>query len=293
MGAWTTTDLLTAIKDGAMFPDASSGSLSSAALLRFATEELLVNLVPMILGVREHYYETYADTAITSSLTAIPISSRAIGGVVSAVQYINGNYIRQLHPIEPATISTTQTASEPTNYYFQNNSIVPYPLSSSGQGTIRQRYFQRPSRLEQISNCAQITAFDATTVTFSAVPSTWIVTNTVDFIPKTASQATPYGLDSAITNATSTILTFADVPSGTAVGDWVALSEYTPIPEIPFEFQAILAQAAKCKGLEAVKDAGLETAAAKLTAYQAAAVKLMTPRDQAGLKKVVSSWRRF
>ncbi len=290
---WTTLDLLTSIKNRAMIPDASSGSLGTATLLNYATEELLITVVPMILGVREKYYETYTDTALTSSLTSIPVPARAVGGTLSSVQYIFGTAFRQMLPIDPATVVSSARGT-PTNYYFENNTIVPYPLPMTTQGTIRMRYFQRPNRLEQTINCAQITSFDATTVTCSSLPTAWVTTNTVDFIPKTASQATPYGIDKAITNVASTTLTFAAVPSATAVGDWIALSEYTPIPEIPFEFQAVLAQASACKALEAIKDqAGLKIAAEKLEQYQAAAVKMMTPRDQGGLKKIVSNWRQF
>jgi len=294
MSQWTTADLLTTIKNRSMFPDASSGSLGTATLLQFATEELLITLMPLILSVREKYYETYADTTITSATTSIAVPARASGGVLSSVQYIFNTDVRQMLPIDPSTVTTTAGSSYPTNYYFQNNSIIPYPPPASTQGTVRIRYFQRPNRLEQTANCAQITAFDATTVTCAAVPSTWAITNTVDFIPKTQSQATPYGLDSAITGVSSNILTFTETPTGVAIGDWVALSEYTPIPEIPFEFQAILAQATACRGLEAIKDmAGLQNAQATLDKQIIAATKLMTARDKGGTKKILSGWRRF
>lgn len=296
MATWTTADLLTTIKARAMIPDASAGSLSSATLLNFATEELFITVVPMILSAREKYYETYFDTAITTAVTSIAIPARAIGGVLASVQYMFAQDVRQMNPIDPATITTTQTTAYPTNYYFQNNSIVLYPPPSTSQGTVRIRYFQRPNRLEQTSNCAQVTSFDtnAMTVTCNSVPSTWTTSNAMDYIPQTASQATPYSLSQTPTNISSNVLTFSSLPAALAIGDWLALAEYTPIPEIPFEFQAILAQATTVKALEAVKDTqGLQSATEKLTSYQAAAVKMISPRDVAGNKKVVSAWRKF
>ncbi len=300
MATWTTTDLLTSIKARAMFPDASSGSLGTATLLNYATEELLITLVPMIIGVRQNYYETYTDTTITNGLTKIAVPTRAIGGALASVQYIRNTEVRQMLPIDPSTVTTTQLSSYPTNYYFQNNDIVPYPLPASAQGVIRQRYFQRPSRLEQTANCAQITAVDATTVTCSAIPTSWAIGNAVDFVPGTVEKATPYGLASAITNISSTVITFTATPVDSAgaslvtVGDWVALAGYTPIPEVPFEFQSILAQASACRGLEAIKDiAGLQNALQTLEKNQSAATKLMTPRDQQGPRKVLSGWRRY
>lgn len=294
--AWTTLDLLSTIKNRAMIPDASSGSFGPSTLLSFATEELLLTIVGMILGVREKYYETYADTAVQANVAVIPIPARAVGGVVSVVQFLYNGAVRPLEPIEPSAINTTVSAPYPTNYYFQNNSIVLYPTPSQSAGTVRQRYFQRPNRLEQTINCAQVTAFDpvARTVTCASVPSTWSTGNQVDFVPQTASQATPYGLNSALTGVAGSVLSFSALPAAVAVGDWVALAEYTPVPEIPFEFQVVLAQSAACKALEAQGDqAGLAAASAKLREYVQAATLVITPRAQQAQKKVTSGWRRF
>lgn len=300
--AWTTDDLLTTIKNRAMIPDASSGSFGSAALLGFATEELLLTLVGVILGTREKYYETYSDTALAAGVAVLPIPSRAIGGTLSCVQYLYQNRVSQLLPIDPGTIATTDTALVPSNFYFQNNSIVIYPTPTNATGVVRQRYFQRPNRLEQTINCGQITAVDPVgmTVTVAAAPSTWATGNQMDFIPQTASQATPYGLNSPLTGVTGTTLSFTALPLTSTgavapvIGDWVALAEYTPIPEIPFEFQVVLAQMGACSALEAAGDqAGLAAGQAKLGRYLESAGKLLTPRDQQGPKKVVSPWRRF
>lgn len=300
--AWTTDDLQTTIKNRAMIPDASSGSFGPAALLNFATEELLLTLVGMILGCREKYYETYQDTPLAAGVAALPIPARAIGGVLSCVQYLYQNRVFQILPIDPGSITTTDTALVPSNFYFENNNIIIYPTPTNSTGIVRQRFFQRPNRLEQTINCAQITAVDPVlmTVTVGSAPLSWQSGTQLDFIPQTASQATPYGLNSALTGASSNVLSFAALPLTTqgatapVVGDWLALAEYTPIPEIPFEFQVVLAQAAACAALEAQGDqAGLAAGKAKLDAYMTAAVKLLTPRDQQGPKKVLSSWRRY
>lgn len=296
--SWTTADLLTTIQNRQMFPDASTGSLSPSVFLQFATEELYITVLPMIMGVREKYYETYSDTTYTTSTTSIAIPARAIGGVVSVVQFLYGTCVRTLEPIDPSSVNTTQTGNSPSNFYFQNNSIIPYPSPSASYGTIRLRYFQRPNRLALVASCAQITAFNSGTGVATCTPvSTWTTANTFDFIPQTASQATPYNLGSAISAVSATTMTFTLTAAQAAlvtVGDWIALAEYTPIPELPFEFQVVLAQATACKGLEAINDAnGLAAANAKLDVYMQNATKLIAPRDQLGKKKVVSNWRAF
>lgn len=293
--AWTTSDLLTTIKNREMFPDASTGSLSSSALLEFATEELYITLVPMILGTREKYYERTDSFSYSTSTGSYSIPQRAIGGLLASVQYSYGTYIYPLEPIDPRSISTNAPTPQPVNFYFQNNSITFYPPPNANQGTIIVRYYQRPSRLALTTDCAQITAFDSNTgVVTAVVPTSWTASNTFDFIPNVSAQATPYGLDSTITNITDTTMTFSSLPSDVAVGDWIALSNYTPIPEIPFELQAVLAQATAVRALGAINDQiGLASAKDDLQQFLASATKLLTPRNTEGLKKIVSGWRNF
>lgn len=295
--SWTTTDLLTSIKNSQMLPDASSGSLSPEALLQYATDGLYLTIMPKIQSVREKFYERYFDTDYTSVTTSIPVPSRAIANTLSYVQFIYGVMVSPLYPIDPGTISTIQTTAWPTNFYFQNNDIVFYPPPSGAQGTIRIGYGQRPSRLAQTSDCAQVASFDrnAKTVTCASVPSDWATSDLLDFVPSNVNKATPYGLDSAITSVTTTVITFTDdLPDDLAAGDWVSIAQYTPIPEIPFEFQTALAQAAAYRALGAVNDpVGLQNAKAALDEYLTAAVLLITPRDMQGIKKVVSAWRSF
>lgn len=297
--SWTTTDLLTNIKNREMFPDASTGSLSDTALLQYATDELYITLLPMIMGVRENYYATYTDYSYTNSTPTIRIPGRAIGGGLSSVQYIYGQAICNLDPIQPTIAWTTVTSSSPSNFFFQNNDVVFFPPPAGAYGTIRFRWFQRPSRLALTSDCAQITAFNSTTGQATCtVPTSWTTSNIFDFIPQEASEATPFALDSVANSITSTSMTFSALSSTDlatiAVGDWIALSQYTPIPEIPFEFQVVLAQATCVRGLEATNDEiGLKAAMPTLQAYMQGAVKMLTPRDQLGNKKVVSSWRLF
>lgn len=295
--SWTTDDLLTSIKNCQMFPDASEGSLSPDALLQYATDGLYMTILPAIQGVREKFYEKSFDTSYTSSTTSIPIPSRAIANTVSYVQFIVGVAVAPLYPIDPGTIATIQPTAWPTNFYFQNNDIVFYPPPSGAQGTVRIGYGQRPNRLAQTSACAQISSFNANakTVTCASVPDDWTTSDVFDFVPANANKATPYGLDSVITSVTTTVITFDDdLPDDIAVGDWVSIAQYTPIPEIPFEFQTALAQAAAYRALGALNDpTGLANAKVALDEYLKAAVLLITPRDMQGLKKVVSSWRLY
>lgn len=297
--AWTTSDLLTAIKNSQMFPDASTNSLSSDALLQFATEELYITVLPMIQGIREKYYEKYIDTPYSDATPVLTIPKRSVGQTLSVVQFLVGIDIRALQPIDPGSITTTQGSNWPSNFYFENNSIVLYPTPTASNGTIRMRYFQRPNRLTAVENCAQITSFDPVTgiVTCNAL-SGWVAPQAFDFIPQYASQATPYALDSVPSAVTPMVsMTFTLSASDAAkvtIGDWIAPAEYTPIPEIPFELQAVLMQATSCRGLSALNDqTALGSSKGILQEYIAASTKLLTPRDVGGRKIVMNNWMRL
>lgn len=295
MAAYTTDDLLTTVKNRGMLPDASTGSLSSATLLQFGSEELQGPLVTLILSAREKYYETYSDTNVTAAQAVYAIPDRAVGGVLSAVQYFYQNQVMALIPIDPSSITTTNTSIYPYGFYFQNNSIVLYPTPNTTQGTLRQRYFQRPSRLDLVTNCALITAFDpiALTVTVASVPTSWATGTICDFVPKSLPY-TPYGLNTALSGVTGTTISLVALPTGIAVGDYIATAGMTPIPEIPYEFFQVLAQMVVCKALEAIGDAqNLQFAQSNMKSYMDSALRTITPRDQTGPKKVVSGWRNF
>lgn len=295
MSAYTTLDLITAVKARGMFPDASSGSLSADNLLIYATRELHSKLVPMILAVREKYYETYTSYDITDGQAEYDIPERAIGGVISAVQYTYNLGIWPLQPIDPIGISTTTPSLVPRAFYFQNNSLVVYPTPNQTQGQLIVRYFQRPSTLVQTTDCAQIATIDTglNQVTVSSIPSTWTTGTVVDFVPATVPY-TPFGLDTTISGVSSTTVSFTALPAGLAVGDWLAESQTTPIPEMPYEFRQTLEQMTLVKALQAVGDsANFAIAKGELEDARADVIKLITPRDQLGNKKVVSNWRNW
>jgi hypothetical protein len=298
---FTTSDLIASVQSRAMLPSASVGSLSNATILNFATEEMLSGIVPMILSAREKYYETHLDVACVQNQATYGIPPRAIGSTVSSVQWIYGINILQLNPIDPPGVTSLVTAPSPRAFYFENGNIYLYPPPSSSNYTIRIRYFQRPSHLEQTINCAQITAINtvANTVTVSSIPSSWTTGTVVDFIPQTL-PCTPYGLNSAILSVSNNVVSFSSLPSNPSnnaaltVGDWLALAEYTPIPEIPNEFFPVLAQSTVCRCLEAIGDTmGLQAANQTLQAKAQNAIKLITPRDAQGSKKITSNWRNW
>ena len=297
MASYTTTDLLSSIRQRGSIPTSSNSANvnNTANLLVLATEELHTSLLPLLMATRAEFYVAPSpdDQAITASQSAYPMSSRAIGMVLRDVQVVDGTGVRSLSEIPSENVSTTATGPV-EHYYLQHNNVILYPTPSTTSGTLRLRYYLRPNRLAATTDCAQITAINTSTftVTVSAIPSTWVTGNIFDLICAKA----PYqcrAIDQTSTTVAGTSITFAALPTGLVVGDWLALAEYTPIPQVPFEFQPVLAQMTVVKALEALGDNdGVKRAEKALDTLQQKALTLVTPRNHGEPKRVVvPRWR--
>lgn len=290
MAALTTSQLLTSIKTRAMLPDSSNG-LTDARLLEMATEELQLELLQLIRSVREEFYVTSKSYAVTANQALYAIPSRASGLVLRDVQLISGTSVRSIEPVAREDVTTTQAGS-PSAYYFEHQYVVLYPTPSSTNGDLlRLSYFFRPSALTPVSSAASISAIDVNTntITVNTVPTSWSTGTEVDFVSKTPPYAN-VAIDQAITGISGSDITFASLPEDLAVGDYVALAEYSPLAQVPVEFQVILAQMTACRALEALGQLDqLQAAEAKLQRYKQAAINLVSPRNEGSLKKVISN----
>jgi hypothetical protein len=298
--SYTTTDFLSSVRMRGSIPTTTNANNvnSTANLLALATEELHLKLVSLIMSVREEFYVANKDYDVTANQASYAIPSRAVGMVLRDVLWIDDSgAVTDMQPVDPETISTTNTG-EPEGYYLEHNNVVLYPTPNATSGTLRLRHFQRPSRLAATSACAQVSAINTgtNTVTVSSLPSSMTTGITVDFVDADA----PYNchaIDQAITGVSGSDVTFSSLPSGLAVGDWIALAEYSPIPQVPHEFQSVLAQMTVVRALRAIGDRdGAAVAEKELndpdTGVLACCLKLITPRVQGTPKKVVSrTWR--
>jgi hypothetical protein len=268
-----------------------------------ATEELHIKLLPLILSVREDLYVAPPkDYAITANQSHYVIPTRASGTVLRDVQVVQDSRIYSLPAVDSDEITTTSTG-EVEGYYLEHNDVVLYPTPAATTGTLRLRYFMRPSRLAATTACAQISAINTvtSTVTVSSIPSSWATNTVVDFIK---AQAPYYNLaiDQTITGVSGTDITFSSLPTNLAVNDWLALAEYSPIPQVPHEFLPVLAQMTVAKALEAIGDREGARAAERVltgtgtepdTGMIASVLKLITPRVVGEPKKVIQrNWRR-
>lgn len=293
--SWTTTDLLNSIKKRGLIPT-SQTTFQDVDLLRFANEELQMQIVPMLMSIREEFFVESTDQALVAAQANYNIPTRAIGRKLKELLYLDaGGMVRMVPRLDHedyAELGFQLEMSEPQMYYLQADDIyiVPQPASSP-VGSLRFFYFQRPNDLVTVAETAKIASFDlvAKTVIVNAVPSTFATSTLCDIVAGVPGFRNR-SIDNAITNITSTTLTLTTMPSNLQVGDYLCLSGQSPLPQIPVELHPILAERVVVKVLQALNDAqGAQMAQMKLQEMEPKVLGLLTERVEGSPRKISSN----
>lgn len=280
---YTTDDLVDDILLLGHVPIANA-TFTTSKLLRIATLELQTNITKQILSTRGGYYMTYLDYDLASDgLYSIP--SDAIGGALANVELVQGPTIVPVNQIEESEqFSTIAPTSTSYGFFMKGNYVQILPTPNIG--TPRLWFFKRTSNLIATSEAAQITAINGAVYTVSSVPSTMVADTDVDI----CADQPPFNLasdDVTITDVTGSNITLSESSSTAVVGDWISLHNQTPVPQIPVEFQIILAQRVVCKIYELQGYLPkLEEARKILKEYEESTFALLTPRVQSQTKIV-------
>lgn len=231
--AITADRLLEGVKRRITVP-ASQVLLQNADILAFADDVIKIQLVPIIASLNEEFFVNSESIALVAGQTEYSIPYRAIGRMVRELKVIGqGNYVRNVAKIalEDAQIFGPSTAV--SGFYFRGDKIhlvpdIPSPLSSDQSLLIW--YLMAPSNLVQTTSAALVTAVSDPIVTVSAVPDSFSVGSSVDFI-QGKSGNTIYGIDKTITNISGFQFTFGsgDVPDDLVPGDYISLQMSSPV----------------------------------------------------------------
>ena len=265
-----TTELISALKIKGSFPT-SDNLFSTSDYLVLFNMQMELEIFPLMLTLSEEYFVLSKDFTISVG-TLYRVPSRAIGAKFRDIQYIDsGSNVIHLDRLFEEDRDTN-----PRGFYLSKNSIE---LSNDLIGnTLRVKYFGRPNKLVATTEAGQITSIDSTTqVTVSALPTTMTTSVLCDFVQNKS----PFDLldyDAAITGVSGSSVSFASLPSGLAVGDWVCLAEESPVPMFPKELHPVLVQSALVAALSAKKDKALTYEAELLERNKKDAIKMLDPR---------------
>lgn len=296
---YTADDLLEQVRDGGSLPATAVTGTADANLLRHADSELRDTLVPLMLGVHEEFYERVFDTTVVSGTAAYRVNKRVALSRLNTVQWVGTDSkalnLQRIEPKQTAEYSVLTTLQgQPWGYYLEGSRVVLYPTPNLS-GTLRIRAFVRPGRLTLTTDTTNVQA-----ITGVAVPdsthynltlasahgiNTFEARDTINGTPSFEHNA----IDAIATSGGATVLSVlsADFLSLPAVGDYVCVSDYTPVVQLPVELQPALVELVVARVLRALGK-GSEAAqhaeeAQRLTAI---GIQALTPRVETADRKI-------
>lgn len=287
-------DLLAKIKRRAYVP-VSQTTFTDADLLEVATEEMRSVILPSILDTREEYY-VFKDTSNALDGTrnqTFNIPYRAVGMQLREVSATIGGSERNLPRLDLEDRVYEDIGGSLYGFDLTSNQIN---VRGTNQGTLNLYYYLRPGDLISASSARQITAVDSANrqVTVSSIVSGWDTSTVFDVIKgdpgfdyKAIDQAVS-GVDSGTGIITFTEEFPTEAWKQFAVGDWIVQAEYSPVPQIPLEWQEYLAEAVCCYIMESQGDAeAFARAQARKQELKKSAMSMISPRVDGQSKKIV------
>ena len=295
---YTSDDLISAVKRYANVPTAQT-TFQPTDFLALADDSIKAKLVPLIIKHCEEFYVRPYDYSVLANTSTYAIPTRAVNMMLRAVQLVdstNANVLINLDRLNIEDLYMSMSGSrvrmQKNGFYLEGNNVVLFPIPLQVGGTLRLKYFIRPSQLVPLSSCAQILSINTgtNTITCVALPSTWSTANTFDLV-----KANPgfecTAIDQLATTVTGATITFTTtLPTNVSVGDYICLANQSCIVQVPPELQPLLFQYVVIRVLSAQGDANaLKAAIAELEALEKNASILLAPRVQGSTKRVTNS----
>lgn len=289
---YTTTGLVSKLKRFGSVPT-SQALFLAADFIGLMNDELMNTVLPLIQRVKEQYFATYTDTAIVSGTAGYAIPSRAAGNQLIDIVVVdsagNESSIPNLGPQGVKNQGGFLT-NDNFGFYVKDNKIILFPVPTEAGRSLRFKYVRRPNQLVATSAAGLITTINTGTkeITLSSAPSGFTTSKVYDLI----SNVPPFvslGDDLVVTSIVGNVVTMsAALPTGLAAGMYLCEASESPIPQIPYEGHALLAQLGAVKALEAMDDKNQKTAKAKADQMLMDFEGLISPRVDGSGEKVVN-----
>lgn len=291
--SYTTTDFLATVKQRAMIPT-NQDTWQNPDILDLATEELRTHIMGLLISIREEYFVWQTDTTLVSGTKEYQLPRRALGQTVRDVLYSSDSSgddfysVPYLHPDQRQLAGNNYTSHLMVR--FRWNKFIVEPDNNGGR--LRIEHYIRPGELVETSSAGKVTAIDSDndTVTLDNVPSSWASGTTVDWIKGTGGHEY-LALSQDISSVSGSDVVFSSLPDDLEVGDWVALEDQSPVPQLPDVLQPVLAQQTAVQILESMGDPKFQSAEQRLGRLLKSALDILSPRMKGEAKKIVSNFQ--
>lgn len=289
--AWTSEDLIAAIKRFALIPTAQSTFVTSD-FLAIANEELQSYVVPLVTSQREDYFIAHYDVILQANVIEYRLPTRAVGQALRDVVLINPQSQVKVFP----RIAREDLDGAGHGFYLDGNVLVIViddPAKVAQLGTsLRMTYHLRPNTLVATSSVGTVTGVNAGAKQ-ATVSGASFSNGTFDMV-RGRSGFESLAIDRDATVAGGTLTFSVALPGELTVGDIVALAGQSNYPQIPPELHPLLARRSALRCLEAMGDVqNAQTCAEALARMEADAVKLITPRVASQAERIVNRGSHF
>lgn len=297
---YTSSGIIDKIKRWAAIPDGQP-AFSDADLLKMVNEEMESVITPLVMKCNEEFFVTHTDySPPADAFTPIRLPAISVSAKLREVKLVDATA-----PDIDDFINVTRLDIEAfgrelsgfSAFYFEGNDLyITNPAKLSGF-KIRVWYYERPNELVKVADSAKIATIDTGTNTVTlttTLPSDYTTSLTYDFI-KGSPHFTVYSRGIACSALTSDDLTsdyqmtLASLPSALAVGDYVSVTNESPVVNLPYEIQNLLCQSVVVKVLESFgNNAQLQNAVQKYKQMESYAKDMLSPRV-VGEQKIINN----
>lgn len=265
---------------------AADATWTDANLLIILNSELQSWAAPFLMKERAEFLVTFVDQTTQIGVSTYPIPPQAVGGVLRDLQALDtSNNVWQLQQIDLNELGPiySSVAGVPSTFYVQGDQVIMTYAPSANNWRLRFYYARRPSQVVLESAVAKITAISGNIVTVAAFPAGYTLGAQMEFIHG-GSSFLPYTGTFSMPTPSGSTATFASLPTGLVVGDYLCLLNQSCFPQIPADMQPTLMQRVVTTVLRAEGDDKAKDEKAAFNEMANDMKNLMAPRVQGAVK---------
>ncbi len=291
-----TDKLIRSIKRRAMIPE-DQVTFDTEDFLEMINEEIQTNALSHLLTVHEEYLVYFVDVPFEEGKQSYEIPARSVGNKLRDLHFVdsNGDIIREASRVsleELMDYKYNNDSNYTGQFYIQNNKVVIIGAAPQSLSSLRMYFYLSPSEMVEEKETGSITSIDRVNgiVTVDNFPSRFSTNSLFDFVSsRNPNNVISFDITAVSTDSVTKSATFAltDISEDLKVGDYLCVSEETPVAQLPSELHSVLAQRVSIVCLESLNDTeGLTNAQRKLMEKEKASWDLVDNRVEGANQKI-------
>lgn len=290
-----TSDLIDSVRDRAFVPK-EDAVYNDDRIIKILNEQIDARLLPKLMSTKEELLVVSESVETDSESKEYDIPYRAVGNKLrDAALRDGGNNYYELSRISLEELSDyrwNNSYGAKGLFYLESNQLKLVSSVAGDYDYLEMWFYLRPNVLVKDDLVPTIKSIDTVNgvVTLSTFPSAFSDASLFDFVgAKSPNKILGYDTPPTSISRSSKTVVFApeDLPKKLSVGDYLAVSEESCVPNVPTEYHPLLAQMAAVFILEAMGDTeGLTNANKTLDTMEKGVISITSDRVEGAPQKV-------